>query len=240
MSGDAREVRTRLRFDVDRLRDAAWRLERVDSSLSQLRRHLEARARHLSRDATDENKPELEGRGGVHLLYAQASATAQLARKASLGEILSTTSLSLIASMAVSRWLWALRAAGHEPRGPKVVKAQIEGGRIAYRTLAALRGKKGLVAGMGQLAASVIVAELVHADDRRHVEVELVAALARADRAADELGEDVMAAASLAIREAAELLEKMAAKAEPAIQRLLEEADQVESRVASQLGFASD
>lgn len=229
------EVRARLRFDVDRLREAAWRLERVDESLGQLRRHLEARARTLSRDATAEGKSELSGVGGVHLLYAQASATAALARKASLGEILSTTSLSLIAAMAVSRWLWALRAAGHEPRGPTVVRAQVEAGRIAYRTLAALRRKKGLVAGMGQLASAVVVSELVHKDDQVHVAAELTAAVARADRAAENLGEDLMEAASQAIRDAAELLERMAARAEPAIQHLLEEADEVEARVAAAL-----
>ena len=229
-----REVRGRLRFDVDRLRDAAWRLERVDEALGQLRRHLEARARALSYDATAEGRPELAN-GGVHLLYAQAAATAQLARKAALGEILSTTSLSLIAAMAVSRWLWALRSAGHEPRGPTVVRAQIEGGRVAYRTLAALRRKKGLVAGMGQLASAVVVAELVHRDDHRHVEVELAHAIARGEKAAAALDEDLMASASLAIRDAAELLERMAARAEPAIQRLLEEADEVEARVAAAL-----
>ncbi len=230
-----KEVRGRLRFDVDRLRDAAWRLERVDEALGQLRRHLEARARMLSRDATAEGRPELAASGGVHLLYAQAAATAELARKASLGEILSTTSLSLIASMAVSRWLWALRTAGHEPRGATVVRAQIEGGRIAYRTLAALRGKRGLVAGMGQLASAVVVAELVHKEDQRFLEAELASAIARAEKTADATGEDMMLAASQAIRDAAELLERMAARAEPAIQRLLEEADQVEARVAAAL-----
>lgn len=232
-----RDVRGRLRFDVDRLRDAAWRLERVDEALGQLRRHLEARAHALSHDATAEGRPELAN-GGVHLLYAQAAATAQLARKAALGEILSTTSLSLIAAMAVSRWLWALRAAGHEPRGPTVVRAQVEGGRIAYRTLAALRRKKGLVAGMGQLASAVVVAELVHREDQRHVEVELAHAIARAEKAAVALDEDLMASASSAIRDAAELLERMAARAEPAIQRLLEEADEVEARVAAALDRA--
>lgn len=106
---------------------------------------------------------------------------------------------------------------------------------MAYRTLAALRRKKGLVAGMGQLASAVVVAELVHRDDQRHVEVELAHAIARGEKAAAALDEDLMASASLAIRDAAELLERMAARAEPAIQRLLEEADEVEARVAAAL-----
>lgn len=227
----AESIRSRLLFDVERLRDAAWRLARIDASLGELRRHLEARARRLSDEAM-RAAPGDKSRETPTLRYAQAQATAHLARRVALKEILSGSSLSLIASMAVSRWVGALRGFNERVHGEGMVRAQIEAGRVAYRLLCSLRRKRGLISGVGQLTAAVVVAEFVHERDRVFVSEQMEEGLSRGRRAKGvNSDEDVLAAASLALREAAYLLERMAAQAEPALAKLLEEADDVEQNV---------
>ena len=233
---NAQTIRSRLVFDVERLRDAAWRLERIDGSLGELRRHLEARARRLSQEATLGGAPEQGGETSPSIRYAQAHATAHLARRAAMKEILSGSTLALIASMAVSRWVAALRGFNDRRHGEGMVRAQIEAGRIAYRMLVSLRRRRGLIVGVGQLTAAVVVAEFVHAEDRPFVEEQLEEGLYRGLRAKGvKSEEDALAAVSVALREAAYLLERMAGQAEPALAALLEEADEVEQKVERQL-----
>ncbi|MCC7386811.1 MAG: hypothetical protein IT384_33555 [Deltaproteobacteria bacterium] len=228
----AREIRNRLRFDVERLRDAAWRLEHIDRALTTLRHHLQARAQRLARDAAGRTRDDGNG-----LRFAQAQATAILAKKAALKEILRVSGLPLIVSMAVGRWMMALAELNAEPRGERRVRAQIEAGRLAYQMLVTLRRKRGLRSGLGQLTAAVVVAESVHAADLGAVHEQIEEGLFRRQSAARvHSEEDALAGASLALREAAYLLERMAGDAEPALARLLEEADDVEAQVERVLG----
>lgn len=232
---DPAGIRGRLRFDIDRVREAAWRLERVDSALTELRSHLEARARRLSLEATAKDRPELGG-GGVHVRYAQAFAVAALAKRASLREVVSVESLALIASMAVTRWLLALRGIGQRPSGERMIHAEVEAGRVAYRLLVLLRRGRGLVFGMGQLTAAVVVAEFAHPGDAGFVDTEIREGLERARRGGFD-GDRALQACSSALREAAHLLEVMAEHAEPIIERLLSEADGIEAKVERELSL---
>ncbi|MFO0724907.1 MAG: hypothetical protein U1E65_14095 [Myxococcota bacterium] len=228
---DPQDIRDRLRFDIDRLRDAAWRLERIDAALSELRTHLEARARKLSQDATHSDQPEIGGaHAGVHVRYAQAFAVAALAKKAALREVVSVESFALVASMAVTRWLLALRGIGRRPHGERMIHAEVEAGRVAYRLLVLLRRKRGLIFGLGQLVAAVVVAEFAHPADAAFVSAELKEGLLRAHRGGAD-AERALAGSSAALREAAHLLEVMAERAEPIIERLLLEADAIEAKV---------
>jgi hypothetical protein len=230
----ASQILERLCFDVDRLRDAALRLERVDEALLALRRHLEARARLLTKEATAHARPELSGSGRISIRYAQAHAVAHLARRAALGEVLKQGSyLPLIAAMATSRWVAALRNVSAAPRGEVALRSHIEAGRVAYRVLRSLRRKRGLVPGVGQLASAAVVAQFAHALDRPYVDEQLEEGLDRAARSSSALTdvEAALGAASLALREGACLLEELAKEAEPATEKLLEEADGLERRV---------
>ena len=241
------EVRQRLAFDIERLALAAHRMERVDGMLSDLKRRLEARASKLSDQATANEHPEIGGDGLIHIRYAQVHATAELARRATLGDVLRHSGrLSLIASMAVTRWVNALRELAAAPANELVIKGHIDAGRLAYRTLMVLRPKDGLKAGCGHLTAAVVVAEFVHAENGPFIEDELEVALDRAlvARGIQEADEAVQVA-SRAIRAGAELLESMAAKAEPAAAELLAHAEGVEQEVwirlqASGFGSGSD
>jgi len=228
----AREVRERLGFDVERLRAAAQRLEGVDAKLGELRRRLEARAAHLAEEAMN-----VSSGGTVQLRRSQAHATAHLAKRAALGEVLCSSSpLSLIAAMAASRWVGALKALARAKASEAALRAHIEAGRVAHRLLAVLRPKGGVKSGVGQLTSAVVVAELAHPANSAFVDEQIEEGLdrarsARGVRDADEAIE----AASRALRAAAELLESMADRAEPEAERLTLEADRVEERIAKDL-----
>lgn len=233
----APELRAALAFDVQRLLSASKRLQEVDEALTTLERKLEARAVRLSADATAAVDPELGGDGTVQLRYAQAQATAELARRAKLGEILSQVGqLSRIASMAVSRWVSALHRAHAEVLPEFVLKGHIDAGRVAHRMLVTLRRRDKLKSGCGQLASAVLVAELVHPDNLAFVEEQIIEGLFRGRNARGvRTDEEVVAAASRALRAAADLLESMATRAEPAMKALLDKAEAVEADVAETL-----
>lgn len=237
MSDASASIRAQLKFDVERLRDAAWRLERVDDALGALRRHLEVRAERLAREpgvGLKEPPPPSEG----SRRYAQAVAVGALARRATIREVFSKDSVSLVAAMAAGRWLSTMRSLGLAPRGTRLVEAQVEAGRVAYRMLAALRRREGVVAGLGQLVAAVVVAELVHDTDRAVIAREIDEGLARGHRVTGLDDVELVRACSRALREAASLLERLARRAEPSVRRLLEEADGIEREAAEALDRA--
>lgn len=236
----AADVRRALAFDVQRLRAAAGRLQAVDDALVELKRRLEDRAVALSGAATCRSQPEIGGDGTVPLRYAQAQATAQLARRSKLGEVLARSApLSLIASMAVSRWIQALVRAEARPQPDYLLKGHIDAGRVAHRMLVSLRRKDRLKSGCGQLTSAVLVADLVHPDNLAFVEEQILEGLYRGRSARGVRGdEDVLGAASRALRAAATLLESMAVRAEPAAEALRAEADGVEAKVEKSLSGA--
>jgi hypothetical protein len=231
------DVRRRLAFDVARLRSAAERLEGVDALLRRLRSQLQQRAQQLAGQGQSRVEPELGGSGTVMLRYAQAQATAEIARRAALGEVLRHAhALALIASMAVGRWIFALASlrSGPQPRG--VLRGHIDAGRVAYRLLALFSPGEELRRGCGQLTSAAVVRELIHPDDAELVDEQLEEGLFRG-RQASAAGseEEAVATASRALRAAARLLESMAAEAEPAARELLAEAEGVEARVEAAL-----
>ncbi len=237
---DAASIRARLTFDVTRLAEAAARLGAVDTQLGELRKRLEDRAWTLAREATVSSKPEAEGEFGIR--HAQAQATAQLARRAALNEVLRSRSpVALIAAMAVSRWVQALKVLNDGPAGERRVRVHVEAGRVAYRVLARLRRRANLKTGVGRLTSAVVVAEFAHPEDRDQLDDEVERGLYEA-RFARKIhsADDALAAASEALREAARLLDGMAARGEQAIEGLLTEADGVERNVEAALGGARD
>lgn len=238
----ADEIRSALAFDVQRLRSAATRLELVDAALLRLRQDLEHRTHVLTGEGTHQERPELGGDGTVAVRYAQALATAQLAKKAKLGEILGKVGvgqLALIASMAVSRWVGALHRVAHQAHPDYVLKGHIDAGRLAHRMLATLRPRDKLKSGCGQLASAVVAAELVHADNLPFVKEQIVEGLIRGRSARGiHTDADVIAAVSRALRAAASLLESMAETAEPAVRALTTQAERVEASVAEALDKA--
>lgn len=228
----AREIRGQLAFDVERLRSAVARVEGIDGTLSSLKTKLVARARTLATEAASD--VVMSGDGTVQLRRAQAQAIASIASRAALGEVLAASSrLSLVTAMAVSRWVGALRALSPRPASEVVLRSHIEAGRVAHRLLSIFRPKDQLRSGVGQLVASVVVAELAHADDIVAVDEQLEEGLHRARNARGvRTDDDAIAAASRALRSAAKLLEELADEAEPAARALVAEADTVETRVA--------
>lgn len=225
----ARDIRRRLSFDVERLRVAALRLDQVEQGLTRLRKQLEARASSLGSEATKN--------GLVHIRFAQAQATANLARRATLSEVLRHSGrLALIASMAVNRWVWALNGLAERGASNAVVKGHIDAGRVAHRLLSTLRPKEKLRSGCGQLTSAVVVAEFVHDEHEVFVAEQIEEGLFRG-RAAPGLKSDgdVMDAASRAIRAGASLLESMADRAEPAVQELVDAANDLEADVERKL-----
>ena len=233
----APQIRARLAFDVERLRMAARRLESTDRALRRLKQALEHRVEALTGEATLESDAEIHGSGAVQIRYAQAQATATLARQAALGEVLKHTgSLSLIASMAVSRWVAALGDLTSLRVSRSMIKAHVDAGRIAHRMLATLRPQADLRSGCGQITSAAVVAEFVHPDDLAVVHEQLEDGLHRGRRARGiDSDEDVLAAASRALRAAADLLERMAGRAEPVAADLLARAETVESQVEAEL-----
>ncbi|MBK6684458.1 MAG: hypothetical protein IPG45_08280 [Deltaproteobacteria bacterium] len=234
---DPEALRARLSFDVQRLGVAALRLGQVDSGLLRLRQNLERRALCLSEEAKH-GGPELHGDGRVQLGYAKAQATAELARRATLAQVVGNPGgLSLIAAMAVGRWVSALQALGNQGAPLSVIKGHIDAGRIAHRMLRTLRPKAQLLSGCGQLTAAVVVADFVHPDAAPFVAEQIEEGLYRGRNAPGvDTDEDVLAAASRALRAGAELLEQMADRAEPALGVLLQQAEGVEAEVERRLG----
>ena len=130
---------------------------------------------------------------------------AELARRAALKEVLrSPTAVPMIAAMAVSRWLHALRGIRHGPGGERAVKLHVEAGRIACRVLRTLRRPRGLRSGVGRLTSAVVVAEFAHPDDMCWVDVEIEHGLytSRFARSISS-AEEAFSASSLLLREAA-------------------------------------
>jgi len=238
----ADQIRARLAFDVERLRTAAFQLERIDDALRTLKRGLERRVEALTGEATCEHDAEIHGSGAVFIRYAQAQATAQLARRAALGEVLQHAGrLSLIASMAVSRWLAALVELGRDRSSAAIIKGHVDAGRIAHRTLATLKPQADLRSGCGQITSAAMVADFVHPDDLPLIHEQLEEGLFRFRRARGIASDDdVIAAASRALRAGADLLERMVRKAEPAAADLLAQADVVESKVEADLRARRD
>lgn len=233
---DPQALRARLAFDVQRLGLSALRLHGVDQGLFELRRHLQTRARALA-EAAKHGGPELAGDGRVQLGYAKAQANAELARRATLAEVLGNPGgLSLIAAMAVGRWVTALQGLGKQGAPLSVVKGHIDAGRIAHRMLRTLRPKAQLLSGCGQLTSAVVVADFVHDEAQVYVAEQIEEGLYRG-RNAPGVGsdEDVLAAASRALRAGAELLEGMADRAEPALRALGEKAEGLEADVEARL-----
>lgn len=233
----ASRVRERLAFDVERLRAAAHRLEHADALLRELRGRLETRAADLADDAKTN-----AGEERVHIQRSQAHATAHLAKRAALGEVLRSSSpLSLIAAMAASRWVGALKQLAVEKVNESTIRAHIEAGRVAHRLLGVLKPKTGIKSGAGQLTSAVVVAELAHPANAAFVAEQIEEGLDRARTARGVFNyDDAIEAASRALRTAAELLESMADRAEPAAVALVDEADGVEEKIAAALHAASD
>jgi len=232
----AAQIRQRLSFDVGRVQRAGARVVRVDRDLCSLKHALEARARHLSGEATKSVAVEMSD-ARLQVRYAQAQATAALARRATWNEILSHgRRLSLIASMAVTRWIQALTELGQAPASTAVIKGHIDAGRLAHRLMAVWSPRAGLLSGCGQLAAALVVAEFIHPDNQPYLDEQLEEGLQRGYLARGVRGaDDIFLAVSSALRLASELLEGMADEAEPAARVLLAEAQTVEADVAARL-----
>ena len=240
----AGELREYFRFDIARLRMAAGRLQQVDDQLKKLRSRLEARAIELAIEA-DGGPPGDGGEDGsigeirvVTLRAAQAQATAELARRSALQEVLGhyqVGALPLIATMAVTRWIDALVSSvesGPRSQREALAKGHIDAGRIAHRMLATLRRRAGLRSGCGQLVCALVVAELSPRDLDEllsdQIEDGWVRALSARGVHSDK---DAFNAVSAALREASRLLERMASQAEAACLALMKEESLLETRV---------
>lgn len=243
---DAATLRAYFRLDVARLRRSARRLRDVDGALRELKRRLEYRTVQLRDEARRAETGAEDGPGPVATLpirNAQAQATAELARRAALGEVLRHASaLSLVSTMAVARWVEAVEgqlpeSGGSERRRRALAKGHIDAGRIAHRTLVSLRRRAGLRSGCGQLACAVVVAELAPPDLGPFLDEQIEEGYQRALRARGvHRPDDALAAVAAALREGTRLLDRMVASAAPAAEDLLRQADEVEARVEGQLG----
>lgn len=232
-------VRDRLRFDVERLRQAAGQLHALEDQLRAMRNGLEARADDLGRHATERGAAEMGGGDGsrVSLLYAQAQALAELARRMNLSEILLRRSgrLSLIACMALGRWIEALAALAEGPVSEGTIRQHVRAGRLAHRTLRTLRPGSGMRRYCGLLTSSLVVAEFVHPANRADVEGHMDSGIARARLRPSRSDEVILEAVSAALRTGARLVEGMVDRAEPAVLMLASSAETLESDVEARL-----
>lgn len=242
MTLDPPQIRRQLRFDVARLRAAAEGLAEVDGKLRDLKRRLQERARQLASEADGGPRSVPVGdRSPVvaipSLRAAQAQATAELARRAALGEILKQQgAVSLVATMAVARWLEALmRSLPEDGRSLEAraaaAKSHIDAGRLAHRVLRATQRGAGLVRGCGKLTCAVVVCELAPADLREELDAHVRDGWARAMGTLGHDTEAALAGVSAALREGARLLEGVARRAGPAADELLARAEAVEVEV---------
>ena len=234
---EVEHVRSRLGFGVSRLANAATRLEDIDIALYQLKCRLEDRAQKLAEEGNAmDDVPGSYGEKRIRL--AQAHATAQLARRAVLTETLRSRrrAISVMAALAVSRWVSALRQISPEPVGHRKTRLHIESGRIACRVLRSVRRGRGLKEGVSLLGSALVVAEFVHPDDYATAEKSIEDGLHRARFSrAIHSQEQAIEACSLLLGEAAHILEQIAERAEPAVDHLLAESTRVESDVQSDL-----
>jgi hypothetical protein len=226
------EVRTRLRFDVERLRAGSGRLVEVETRLWVIRDRLEERAEELSRRAMASSLPE------IRLWFAQAQAAAELARTATLHSILRPTGrFALVTAMAVNRWVHALQSLSESPVNEATIHRHVQAGRLAHRTLRTVRPRSGMRKYCGVLTSAVVVAEFVHPDNTDLVEARIEAGLQRARLDPRRSDEAILDAVSAALRTGARVAEMVADRAEPRTQALAERAESVESEVAAR--FAS-
>lgn len=232
-------VRDRLRFDVERLRQAAGQLHDLEDRLRTLRGDLEARADHLGRNATEQGAAELGGGewGRVALLYAQAQALADLARRTSLSEILLRRSgrLSLVACMALGRWIEALSALSDRPVSENAIRQHVRAGRLAHRTLRTLKPSSGMRRYCGLLTSSLVVAEFVHPANAPDIEGHIDSGIARAHLRPGRSDDAILEAVSAALRTGARLVEDMVDRAEPTVRLLASSAETLESDVEDRL-----
>ncbi|MBI4816415.1 MAG: hypothetical protein HY791_09155 [Deltaproteobacteria bacterium] len=199
-------------------------MELVDTRVSELRARLFSRAKVLSIEATNPQTHPAE----ASLAAAQAHALASLARKVALAELLADPgggSLSLIAAMAVSRWLSELR---REPKRGRALRLELEAGRVAHRVLRSIRRHRGLEPGHGRLVSAIVAFEFAHPAERAYLE-------SIVESEAGEKVEEAVLAASSALREAALVLEWAATRAEPRIAKLEADAALAEGKVRSSL-----
>lgn len=240
---DAAALRARFRLDIARLRQSATKLRTVDGDLRALKHRLERRAAELRDEAGSASEHHLDDTPGpvsrLPIRMAQAQATAELARRAALGELLRhANALALVCTMAVSRWIEAIErppgeGARSESRRQALAKGHIDAGRVAHRTLAMLRRGRGLESGCGQLVCALVVSEIAPPGLERYLDEQIEEGFARASRSRGD--EAVYAAVSAALREGARLLESMAERAGPGASELLRQADDIEARVEADL-----
>jgi len=232
-------VRDRLRFDVERLRHAAGRLHDLEDQLQALRNGLEARADDLGQRAAAWGAAELGGgdRGPVSVVYAQAQALADLARRVNLSEVLLRRSgrLSLVACMALGRWIEALSALAEAPVPEATIRQHVRAGRLAHRTLRTLKPSCGMRRYCGLLTSSVVVAEFVHPANLADIEGHIESGIARAGLRPDRSDDVILGAVSAALRTGAGLVEGMVGRAEPAVLLLSSSAETLESDVEARL-----
>jgi hypothetical protein len=214
-------------------------VDEVDRRLRLARESLRSNSRGWAKIGVDLKHPELGGTERVQLLYAKAHASALLARRAGLRELLSSAAdgLALVSSMATSRWVASLQGLRRYPHGDALVRPHIEAGRVAYRVLRSVRRNLTHVAGLGQLTSSLVVLEFVHPKDADYVAAQLEEGLRRArhNRGSEETDEDLFGYCSAALREATLILESVADRSEPLVVDLVGEADQLEAEIEARL-----
>jgi len=234
-----RLVRDRLRFDVERLRHAAGSLHALEGQLRALKTDLERRADDLGRHATAQGAAELGGgeRGRGSILYAQAQALADLARKSSLTDIFLRRNgrLSLVACMALGRWIEALSQLNERPVSEATLRQHVRAGRLAHRTLRTLKPGSGMRRYCGLLTSSLVVAEFVHPANAADIEGHMDSGIARARLRPSRSDEAILEAVSAALRTGARLVEGMVDRAEPAVKLLASSAETLERDVENRL-----
>ena len=235
-----RVVRDRLRFDVERLRQAAGSLHALEGQLRALKTDLEHRADDLGRHAAAQGAAELGGSGDwgrVSVVYAQAQALADLARKTSLTDILLRRSgrLSLVACMALGRWIEALSQLADHPVSETTIRQHVRAGRLAHRTLRTLKPGSGMRRYCGLLTSSLVVAEFVHPANVEDIEGHMDSGIARARLRPSRTDEAILEAVSAALRTGARLVEGMVDRADPAVKLLASSAETLERDVENRL-----
>lgn len=241
------DLRRAFRFEITRLKLAAQRLQHIDHTLRGLRHRLELRAVTLTQEADGgpsmHDRPARDDVPIATLRTAQAQVTAELARRAALGEVLRHAgAVHLVVATAVCRWIEAISQSVFSPVAGRahreaLMKSHIDAGRVVHRMLVALRSQAGLRSGCGQVVCALVVAELAPSSDLADFVQEQVEEGWERARRARGVGSDDGAryAISQALREGALLVERMASKAEEVTKELLEEEALVEVRVRQQL-----
>lgn len=205
--------------EVKRLAEASASIDLLDQALIALGGGLRRRLSQLRADCLSPVQA-----GVIHLKNAEAQRAAELARRATLGEILKRSGrLKLIAAMAVSRWLKALSSLKARDLSEAEVKAHVDAGRIAHRCLVSLRPAYGLQSGAGQLTASVVVAGFLSEAQAPLIEAQLLSGLRRASQAMGS-EEAALEAVRRALLSGEALLLKMVEEAKPVAADLMAQA----------------